>query len=333
MNILGISASPSDYGFCFLRDGEMQSVIQHSGHSLDSLTSNLQASGVDLADIDLLAVCDRPPLQWHRIIKTGISHAPEGAGAFVKEALPWMRRHLWMKKNFGQESDFHGDVVFVGRHKSLAAAAFFQSGFSHAAVLTMDAGIELVTSSIGVGSLTDFSVLGEQYYPHSMEFLRSAFMPVLGISNGDVDSFSALASTGTPQYTDFILSELMDLKEDGSFRFDLDCFEHRHGLTVSRSCLHKMLGYSIDKPVIAGQEGKDIARSVQGITEEIFLRTVSHLRRVSGETRLCMFAGGAHSYLNGGTPLGGLPFEQVYVQDVCSGATGAALFARHCHCQ
>ena len=197
----------------------------------------------------------------------------------------------------------------------------------------MDAGIERVTSSIGVASLTDFSLLAEQYYPHSMELLRSAFMPVLGITNGDVDSFSALASTGTPKYTDFILSELMDLKEDGSFRFDMDCFEPRHGLTVSRSCLHKMLGYSIDKPVIAGQEGKDIARSVLGVTEEIFLRTVGHLRRVSGQTRLCVFAGGARSYFNGGPPLGGLSFDQVYVQDVCSGATGAALFAWHLHCQ
>lgn len=321
MNILGISVSPSDHGFCFLRDGEVQSAVQDISFSAGSFESCLQQAGIGLGDIDLLAVCDKPALQWQRIVKTSLSHVPEGSMTFLRDALPWIRRHTWMKKTFGSKSTFHGETLFVGRHKSLAAEVFFQSGFQHAAFLTFDTGVEKAVSTFGVGSLNDISVLAEQYYPHSLELFCSAFMPVVGLSKGDVDAFMALASTGKPNCADVVLSEFMDLKEDGSFRFDMNCFEYRHGLIVSSAGLGRLGG--------AVSSGKDIARSVQAVAEQVFVQILRHLYKVSGQTRLCIQGNGVSQCFKRNELLKPSLFDEVSVQDVCHGATGAALFAWH----
>jgi carbamoyltransferase len=319
MNILGISVSPSDHGFCFLRDGVVQSTMQNISFSAGSFESCLQQAGIVLGDLDLLAVCDNPVLQWQRIMSTCLSRVPEGSMMFVKDALPWIRRHAWMKKTFGPKSAFKGETLVVGRHTSLAAAAFFQSDFQSSAFLTFDTGVERAVSTFGVGSLNELSVLARQYYPHSLELFCSAFMPAVEMSKGDVDAFKVLASTGKPSCRDVILSEFMDLKEDGSFRLDMDCFEYRQGLTLSSTGVGRLKGAMSCK--------KDIARSVQAVAEQVLLRTLRHLNKVTGQSRLCMLDSGFPLCVRRNELLEGAPFDEVSIQDGYSSATGASLFA------
>lgn len=321
MNILGISVSPSDHGFCFLRDGAVQSVVNNISFSTGSFESCLQQAGIIPGDLDLLAVCDNPVLQWQRIMNTCLPRVPEGAMMFVKDALPWIRRHAWMKKTFGPKSAFKGETLVVGRHASLAAATFFQSGFQHAAFLTLDTGVERAVSTVGVGSLNDLSVLAKQCYPHSLELFCSAFMPVVEISKEEVGTFRTLAATGKPNCSDVLLSEFMDLKEDGSFRLDMDCFEYRQGLTVSSAGLEKLRESMSSK--------EDIARSVQFVAEQVLLRTLRYLYKVTGQTQLCMLGGGLSYYVRLSELLEVSPFDEVSIQDGYATATGAALFAWH----
>ncbi len=323
MNILGISISPSDHGFCFLRDGAVQSAVQNISFSAGSFEVSLQQAGIVLGDVDLLAVCDKPILQWQRIMKASLSQVPEGSMMFLKEALPWIRRHAWMKKTFGPKSAFHGEVLFVGRHQSLVAAAFSQSNLSDAAFLTFDTGVELVTSCFGVGALDDFCVQAEQYYPHSLELFCSAFMPVTGVVRGDVNHFLGLASKGKADYADLLFAEFMDLKEDGSFRLDMNCFNYRNGLTVSSTGLSRLIGCFNDNAEISA---RDLARSVQIVAETILSRTLKYLYYISGKSRLCILGSGTSHCLGGDTVWENSAFDEVSVEESGNGAVGAALF-------
>ncbi len=331
MNILGISASPSNYGCCLLEAGNEREVVWDGEFSSGSLESRLLQNGVALADIDLLAVCDNPTLQWQRIMTSCLSQVPEGALMFVRDALSWVRRYRWMKKVFGPKSDFHGETLLVGRHTSYAASAFFQSGFGQAAILTFDAGVELATSSVGVGKLHDISLLAEQYYPHSLELFISAFMPVVGIHDGNVGGFTELAAGGKSHYTDLILSKFLDLKEDGSFRLDMDCFDYGRGrLTISSVGLAILADAFVHNVAFSAQ---DIARSVQNVAEEIFRKMLNNLYRISGQTKVCVCAQTTRLCFNVGTLLADSAFDQVWKDDACSGATGAALFTWHQYLQ
>lgn len=329
MNILGLSVSPADYSFCLLQDGKMRDPLQGVTFSLDSPQSFLQKSGVSLIDIDLLAVCDRPPVQWQRMLRTSLSQVPEGAVAFVKEAIPWLKAKAWMKKVFGPKSEFRGKIRFIGRHESLAAATFFQSGFTDAAIFTMDTGVECVTSSYGAGTSDHISIMAEQNFPHSLELFYLAFMSAMEIDSRDTDMFLELASGGVPKYKNLILSGLMDLKEDGSFRLDMSCFVYHNGLSISANKFCTLFGCSEVEKESPGRRERDLASSLQAVFEEVVLRTLHHLHRVSGQTKLCTLDSRVFRCLKKDTLLALSGFDALHVQDVSSGAAGAALYAWH----
>lgn len=329
MNILGLSVSSAGYKFCLLQDGKMNNPVQSISFSLDSFQSFLRQCGISLADIDLLAVCDRPSVQWQRILRTSLSQVPEGAVVFVKEAIPWIRAKAWMKRTFGPKSEFRGETLFIGRNESLAAATFFQSGFTDAAIFTMDTGAECVTSGYGTGTSDHVSIIAEQYYPHSLELLYLALMSAMGLDSQNTDMFMKLASGGDTKYKSLILSELMDLKDDGSFRLDMNHFVYRNGLSISRGKLCTLLGWPDERTESPGRRESDLARSLQVVFEEVILRTLWYWHRRYGQTRLCTIDSRVFRCLNRDKILAASGFDELHVQSDSNGATGAALFAWH----
>ncbi len=324
--------SPSDQGLCLLRDGKICNTLYGEGTiSSVSLESCLKTGGVTLQEIDLLAVSDRSSVQWQRILRTGFSMGPEGATLFVKEMLPWIGHKRWMEKCFGGKSDFQGETLFVGRHESLAAAAFFQSGFKDAAIVTMDRGLERSVCACGTGASNQITMRAEQDYPHSLELFYLAFLPVIGLKSEETNRLAELAASGKPKYSDQIFTELLDLKEDGSFRLDMNYFTHINGLSLCMPNFRKAFGWYAGAVGTIGTKERDLACSLSVVMEEVVLRMLRCLNRIGSSKNLCITNSRSFNFLDSASLAKLSGFDKLHVQDIHSSANGAALNAWHQH--
>jgi len=246
----------------------------------------------------------------------------------------WIRRKLWMRDNIRKELGFAGKVVFPEHHESHAASAFFPSPFREAAFLTIDGVGEWTTTSWGTGRGNGLEILAELQFPHSLGLLYSAFTYYTGFKvNSGEYKVMGLAPYGEPKYRDLILSELMDLKEDGSFRLNMAYFDYCTGFTMTNGRFDRLFGGPPRKPESPlTQRDMDIARSVQDVTEEVMLRMARTIHRETGMKNLCLAGGVALNCVGNGRILREGPFESVWIQPAAGdagGAVGAALFAWH----
>jgi carbamoyltransferase len=236
-----------------------------------------------------------------------------------------------MKEFIKKELDYEGKFIFTEHHESHAASAFFPSPFQQAAFLTMDGVGEWATSSYGTGKDNKVTLLAETRFPHSLGLLYSAFTYYTGFKvNSGEYKVMGLAPYGEPKYTKHILTELMDLKEDGSFKLNMDYFDYCAGLTMTSSKFEKLFGGPPRKAEsLLTQRDMDLARSIQDVTEEVMLRTARHIFRETGEKNLCLAGGVSLNCVGNGRILREGPFENIWIQPAAGdagGALGAALF-------
>ncbi|GJQ22801.1 MAG: hypothetical protein HBSAPP01_05910 [Candidatus Brocadia sapporoensis] len=340
MNILGISAFYHDSAACLVQDGWIASAAQEErftrkkhDHSFPKSAINycLENSGLKVTDLDYVAFYDKPFLKFERIMMTYLTYAPVGIQSFIKAVPLWIKQKLWLKEFIKKELDFEGKIIFPEHHESHAASAFFPSPFQDAAVLTLDGVGEWATTSFGVGNDNRIDILSEIHFPHSLGLLYSAFTYYTGFKvNSGEYKVMGLAPYGEPRYKDLILSELMDLKEDGSFQLNMKYFNYCAGLTMTNSRFHKLFGGPPRKAEsLLTQRDMDLARSLQEATEEAMLRIARHVHKVTGKKNLCMAGGVALNCVGNGKILREGPFENIWIQPSAGdagGALGAALF-------
>ena len=239
-----------------------------------------------------------------------------------------------MPKLISQSIGYDGKIIFPEHHESHAAAAFFPSPYQRAAFLTMDGVGEWTTTSWGVGDGNKFEIDYEIKFPHSLGLLYSAFTYFTGFKvNSGEYKVMGLAPYGEPKYVDTMLDNLIDVKEDGSFKLNMDYFTYPYGLRMTGSKLAKLFGGPERKPETElTQREMDIAKSVQQVTEMIMLRTADHIHKVTGEKYLCLAGGVALNCVGNGRILREGPFEDIWIQPAAGdagGALGAALFVWH----
>ncbi|MEB2308472.1 MAG: carbamoyltransferase [Candidatus Brocadiaceae bacterium] len=340
MNILGISAFYHDSAACLVQDGWIASAAQEErftrkkhDHSFPKSAINycLENSGLKVTDLDYVAFYDKPFLKFERIMMTYLTYAPVGIQSFIKAMPLWIKQKLWLKEFIKKELNFEGKIIFPEHHESHAASAFFPSPFQDAAVLTLDGVGEWATTSFGVGNDNRIDILSEIHFPHSLGLLYSAFTYYTGFKvNSGEYKVMGLAPYGEPRYKDLILSELMDLKEDGSFQLNMKYFNYCAGLTMTSSRFHKLFGGPPRKAEsLLTQRDMDLARSLQEATEEAMLRIARHVHKVTGKKNLCMAGGVALNCVGNGKILREGPFENIWIQPSAGdagGALGAALF-------
>ena len=89
------------------------------------------------------------------------------------------------------------------------------------------------------------------------------------------------APYGEPKYKDVILNKLIDLKDDGSFKLDMNFFNYATGLTMINKNFEKLFGRSARKPEseLLDQFHMDIASSVKAATEEIVLKLTKDISK------------------------------------------------------
>jgi carbamoyltransferase len=341
--ILGISAYYHDSAACLVRDGEIVAAaqeerftrIKHDQRFPESaIRYCLETGGVTGDTLDHVAFYDKPFLKFWRLLETYLGTAPGGLPSFF-EAIPlWIRKKFWIQKLIKENTGFKGKPLYPEHHASHAASAFYPSPFKRAAILTMDGVGEWTTASYGVGENNSIRILGDLYFPHSLGLLYSAFTYYTGFKvNSGEYKMMGLAPYGEPKYKDAILKELIDLKEDGSFRMNMDYFGYCKGLRMTSSKFDRLFDSPPRKPESKiTQREMDIARSVQDVTEEIMLRMARHVHKETGEKYLCLAGGVALNCVGNGRLLRETPFEDLWIQPAAGdagGALGAALFVWH----
>lgn len=242
------------------------------------------------------------------------------------------KKKLRMKEVIKKELEYEGMIVFPEHHESHAASAFFPSPFQEAAFLTMDGVGEWTTASYGIEKDNNIDILAEIKFPDSLGLLYSAFTYFTGFKvNSGEYKVMGLAPYGKPIYKDIILKELIDLKEDGSFKMNMDYFDYCAGLTMTNGRFNTLFDGPPRKPESKlTQREMDIARSVQEVTEEAVLRIGKHIRKETGEKYLCLAGGVALNCVANGKLLREGVFDKIWIQPASGDAgasLGAAIFA------
>jgi carbamoyltransferase len=343
VNILGISAFYHDSAACLVRDGEIIAAAQEERFTRKKHDANfpkhavdycLREGGIGVNDLDLVAFYEKPFLKFDRILHSYLAYAPAGLKSFLMAIPLWIRERIWMKELIRRELGCDCKILFPEHHESHAASAFFPSPFQEAAFLTIDGVGEWTTTSYGVGRGNRIQMLAEIRFPHSLGLLYSAFTYFTGFKvNSGEYKLMGLAPYGEPKYVDLILHELIDLKEDGSFRLNMKYFNYGVGLTMTNAAFNRLFGRPPRKPESKlTQSDMDLARSIQDLTDEIMLRMARHVRKKTGQPNLCLAGGVALNCVANGLILRERIFDRIWIQPAAGdagGALGAALFAWH----
>lgn len=345
MNILGISAFYHDSAACLVKDGIIVAAAQEERFTRKKHDFNfpsnavkycLMEAGISVEDLDYVGFYDKPFIKFERILYTAIAYAPLGIRTFLKVMPVWLKQKLFMRKTIQNEMGFDGNIIFPEHHESHAASAFYPSPFDNAAILTIDGVGEWTTASYGVGTGNEIDIIADIKFPHSLGLLYSAFTYYTGfrVNSGEY-KVMGLAPYGEPKYVDLILDNLIDLKEDGSYKLNMAYFNYCAGLTMTNRKFDKLFGGPPRKPESkVSQRDMDLARSVQAVTEEVIFRMAKHVYKETGQKNLCLAGGVALNCVSNGKILREGPFENIWIQPAAGdagGALGTALFIWHCY--
>jgi carbamoyltransferase len=339
MYILGISCFYHDSAACLVRDGDIVAAAQEERFTRkkhdprfpqNAIKWSLEEEGITAQDVDVVVYYDKPILTFERLLMSYLTVAPKGLRSWL-EAMPlWLGQKLFIPKVIQRETGYQGDVLFTEHHEAHAASAFYPSPFNEAAILTIDGVGEWTTASYGFGKGNELALLKELHFPDSLGLLYSAFTYFTGfrVNSGEY-KLMGLAPYGVPRYKDLILSELVDVKEDGSIRLNLRYFDFLGGLRMTNRRFDKLFGGPPRKPEAEiTQREMDIAASIQTVTEEVVLKMANHVYSETGQKNLCLAGGVALNCVANGRILRESPFENIWIQPSAGdagGALGAAL--------
>lgn len=350
-NILGISAFYHDSAAALVRDGNILAAAQEerftrkkhdSRFPSHAVSCCLHEAGIELRDVQYVVFYDKPLVKFERLLETYLAYAPKGFQSFVAAMPVWLKDKLFLKTTLKKElatlagmkeSDLP-PLLFNEHHRSHAASAFFPSPFAKAVVLCLDGVGEWATSSAWLGEGNRLEAKWEIDFPHSLGLLYSAFTYYTGFKvNSGEYKLMGLAPYGEPKYVDLILDHLVDLKDDGTFRLNMDYFNYAAGLTMTNGKFDRLFGGPPHKPEEPPtQREMDIARSIQGVTEEIVLRLARTVYTEIQAPYLCLAGGVALNCVANGRILREGPFRDIWIQPAAGdagGAVGAALSVWH----
>ncbi len=346
-SILGISAFYHDSAAALIINGKIVSAAQEERFSrkkhdprypYNAIEFVLNHSNLKLNQIDHIIFFEKPFLKFERLLESYLAFAPKGFASFSMSMPIWLREKLFQKKflfdNLKQHDENFDDInkiYFSEHHYSHAASAFYPSPFKEALILTLDGVGEWATTTVAIGKENQITMLKEIHFPHSIGLLYSAFTYYIGFKvNSGEYKVMGLAPYGQPKYKDLIIKEIIDLKEDGSFRLNMKYFNYVTGLTMTNEKFSKLFGQKVRDPNkdLLTQFHMDIASSIQAAIEEIVLRLVSSISSETKIENLCMAGGVALNCVANGKILKKNVFKNIWFQPAAGdagGSLGAAL--------
>lgn len=349
MKVLGISALYHDAAACLAIDGEIAAAAQQERfsrvkHDLsipkDAIQFCLDQAGITAAELDLVAFYDNSLYTLDRYLKNILAAGEDSRDVIARSFETMFSDKLWInhkisKLLWGEYQTGH-KIITCEHHISHAASAFYPSPFDQAVILTMDGVGEWATTTIGVGKGDKVEILEEIKFPHSLGLLYSAFTYFCGfkVNSGDY-KFMGLAPYGEPVYEALIKEKLIDIKEDGSFRLNLDYFDYQYGRTMVNSKFEDLFGgpRRLPETEITKRE-MDIAASAQKVVEEIIIKIVKHIKREYGQgiDNLALAGGVALNCVANGKIKNADIFKNIWTQPAAGdagGSLGCALYVSY----
>jgi len=346
-SILGISAFYHDSAAALVVDGKIVAAAQEerfsrrkhdSRYPFNAVEFVLKEGKLKLSDIDYIAFYEKPFLKFERLLETYVAFAPKGFKSFSMSMPIWLKNKLFQKKMLFKEFKKHDKkfdnmekIYFSEHHFSHAASAFYPSPFKKASILTLDGVGEWATTTMAVGDGNNLEISKEIHFPHSIGLLYSAFTYYTGFKvNSGEYKVMGLAPYGEPKYKKKILDELIDLKEDGTYRLNMNYFNYATGLTMTNEKFSRLFGQPVRNPSkdLLTQFHMNIAASIQSVTEEIVLKLAKSISKEHNNKNLCMAGGVALNCVANGKILKEKIFENIWIQPAAGdagGALGAAL--------
>ena len=346
-SILGISAFYHDSAAALIVDGKIISAAQEERFSrkkhdarypINAVNFVLGHSNLKLNQIDYIVFFEKPFLKFERLLETYLAFAPKGFASFCMSMPIWLREKLFQKNFLFDKLKQHdknfkdiNKIYFSEHHYSHAASAFYPSPFKDAIILTLDGVGEWATTTVALGRDNEITMLREIHFPHSIGMLYSAFTYYTGFKvNSGEYKVMGLAPYGEPKYKDIILKELVDLKEDGSFKLNMKYFNYATGLTMTNEKFSNLFGEKVRNPKkdLLTQFHMDIASSIQSVTEEIIFKLTSSLSKEFKSNNLCLAGGVALNCVANGKILKNNIFKNIWIQPAAGdagGSLGAAL--------
>ena len=343
-SVLGISAFYHDSAAAIIVDGEIIAAAQEerftrkkhdASYPKNAINYVLKEAGLKLNEVDYVVFYEKPFLKFERLLETYIGFSPSGFRSFSMSMPLWLSEKLFQKKMLfdalkEQDNNFNDikKINFSEHHLSHAASAFFSSPYEEAIILTLDGVGEWATTTISLGKNNRINILKEIHFPHSLGLLYSAFTYFLGFKvNSGEYKVMGLAPYGEPKFKDIILDKLIDVKEDGSFRLNMDYFNYATALTMTNSKFAKLFNMKRREPENElSQIHMDMASSIQAATEEIVLKITRFLFKEFKLPNLCMAGGVALNCVANGKILKEGLFKNIWIQPA-SGDAGGALGA------
>ena len=348
--ILGISAFYHDSAACILVNGEIVAAAQEErftrkkhdpSYPENAINFVLKFAGLKLNEIDQIVFFEKPFLKFERLLETYVAFAPKGFLSFSKAMPLWIKDKLFQKNLLFNKLKEHDEnyisdenIFFSDHHLSHAASAFFPSPFEEAVVLTADGVGEWATTTVAVGKNNKLEIKKEIHFPHSLGLLYSAFTYYTGFKvNSGEYKLMGLAPYGNPIYQDKI-SQIIDVKDDGTFRLDQSFFNYATGLTMTSKKFDKLFGCERRDPEKneLTQFHMDIASSIQKVTEDIMIKLAKSIRKEYNIKNLCLAGGVALNCVANGKILEEKIFDKIWIQPAAGdagGALGAALALWH----
>ena len=345
--ILGISAFYHDSAATILVDGKIIAAAQEerftrkkhdASYPFNAIEFVLNFAKIKLSDVDQVIFFEKPFLKFERLLETYVAFAPRGFKSFCMAMPIWLKDKLFQKKMLFNElkrhdNNFNDDkkIYFSDHHLSHAASAFFPSPFEEAIVLTADGVGEWATTTVAIGKGNNLEIKKEIHFPHSLGLLYSAFTYYTGFKvNSGEYKLMGLAPYGVPIYEDKIKSNLIDIKEDGSFHLDQSYFNYATGLTMTNKKFDNLFGQKVrdSKNEKLTQFHMDIAASIQKVTEDIMIKLIKSLKKEFNISNLCLAGGVALNCVANGKILKEKIFDNIWVQPAAGdagGSLGAAL--------
>ena len=343
-SVLGISAFYHDSAAAIIVDGEIIGAAQEerftrkkhdASYPKNAIKYVLIEASLKLSEVDHIVFYEKPFLKFERLLETYVGFSPSGFKSFSMSMPLWLSEKLFQKKMLfdalKEQDDNFNDIKkinFSEHHLSHAASAFFSSPYDEAIILTLDGVGEWATTTVSLGKNNKINILKEIHFPHSLGLLYSAFTYFLGFKvNSGEYKVMGLAPYGEPKFKDIILDKLIDVKEDGSFRLNMDYFNYATGLTMTNNKFAKLFNMERREPENKlSQIHMDMAASIQAATEEIVLKITRFLSKEYKLVNLCMAGGVALNCVANGKILKEGLFKSIWIQPA-SGDAGGALGA------
>ena len=343
--ILGVSGLYHDSAAAVVRGGDILGAVQEERFTRRKADHRLpvhsiawcleRAGGAD--SIDAIAFYEDPVLSLDRVIKNAVEKAPDSKDVWANAVVSQLAQKINAPLDLGGvvNSPTKKKLFVVDHHRSHAASAFFPSPFTEAAIVVLDGIGEWASSTIAFGRDTTIELRRQIHYPHSLGLFYSAFTHHCGLKvNSGEYKLMGLAPYGEPRYVDLIMDNMLDLREDGSFRLNTEYFGYLTTGFATNSAFEDLLGSARRDPEgVITTEYMDIAASAQAVIEEAMLRIARHALAMTGSRNLCLAGGVALNCVSNGKLLRHLPeLSDIWIQPAsgdAGGALGAALQIAH----